>query len=71
VGTLTADLSNLAVEEFKKCQNKVTREFYYKVDLTCKFIIKGTSMRCELWWNDQLKQQLVLEDIDKVKDEEA
>ena len=70
VGMLTTDLSHIAVEEFERCQNKKTGVFYYRVVLTCKFIILGTLMRCELWWNDQLMHEIMLEDIDKVKEEE-
>jgi len=66
---LTTDLSHIAVEEFERCQNKKTGVFYYRVVLICKFIILGTLMRCELWWNDQLMHEIILENIDNVEEE--
>lgn len=62
---LTTDLSHIELEEFEKRTNLTTGLIYYRVMCTCKFIILGTLMRGELWWNDQLVDETELENIDK------
>ncbi len=68
VGMLTTDLSHIEIEEFERCKNEITGLIYYRVECTCKFIILGTLMKCELWWNDRLMHEMVLENIDKSKE---
>ena len=58
VGELTASLS---VEHLTRRRNEETGLSYFSMKPTCKFIVQGTTLKGELWWNDRLMDELVLE----------